>query len=51
MTWMTTIGFMVSFYIFHDYSSYKSQFSSQKKYPSYAILKDSVWPAIKTGDQ
>lgn len=49
MAW-GAIGFFVSFYLFHDYASYESKTSNQRKYASYAMLKDSVWPAIKTGD-
>ena len=50
MSWSTTIGFVLSFYIFHDYSSSKTQMSNEKKYQSYVVLRDSVIPAIKTGD-
>ena len=50
MSWWTTVGFVLSFYIFHDYSSSKSQGSNEKKYMSYVVLRDSVIPAIKTGE-
>ena len=50
MSWTSACGFLVSFYIFHAYSSNTEPGSNEKKYQSYAVLKNSVIPAIKTTD-
>lgn len=47
---LSSIGFMVSFALFREYSSCEGGAGRDKKYVSYAVLRDSVLPSLKTGD-
>ena len=47
---LTTIGFMVSFTLFKEYSSDHPSNPYNKKYVSYFVLKNSVIPSMKTMD-
>ena len=47
---LTSIGFMISFTLFKEYSSNHPSSHYRKKYVSYSVLKDSVIPSMKTMD-
>ena len=44
------MSFLVSFYLIREYASSRGNDPQHKKYVSYAVLKDSLFPAIKTGN-
>lgn len=47
---MTTLGFFTSLFLFTEYSSRYNSHPNSYNYNSYAVLRNSVWPAIKTMD-
>ena len=46
----TGLGFFGSMWVFRQYSSKSTYYPYNYRYLSYVCLKNSVWPAIKTGD-
>ena len=50
MSFATNCGFLLSFWLFHEYSSNSPINAYEKKYPSYEVLKNDVFESIKKGD-